>query len=128
MLKRLTRSGLLPLCWFLLMNILFLLPVRKLESNTLIKVPNLDKIVHFGLYGILVFLVINWLRTRRYTLSPLVVVLLAILHGLFIEYLQLLPVINREFSWYDLVFDAGGAIAGCISSVWLKTPARKNLL
>lgn len=78
-----------------------------------IDVPYADKIVHFGIFGVLGFLISY--EKRRADLTTL---LICALYGAAIEVIQLfLP--WRSFEWADMIADTLGALAGILTAKWL---------
>lgn len=116
MFLRLFRSPLPFLGWFLLMNVLLLMPDQKLETKALIEIPHLDKAIHFFIYFLLVFLGIMYLKLKGRERAEMLLLIIAMAHGLQIEFLQKIPSVNRDFSWFDFLFDCLGAGAGFISA------------
>ena len=72
-----------------------------------------DKIVHFIFYFIFVFVWTKSLKNKSLK-SVLIVLFLAILFGVLIEFLQENITLNRTFDWFDILANARGAITGFI--------------
>ncbi|WP_353078293.1 VanZ family protein [Flavobacterium sp.] len=79
----------------------------------IIPFENIDKIIHFVFYFVFVFLWIMSLKhiSLRYFL---IVLFIALLLGISIEFLQEKYTKNRAFDWYDIVANALGAITSFI--------------
>ncbi|WP_353148924.1 VanZ family protein [Flavobacterium sp.] len=93
--------------WTLLIIYLCLNDVSNLPT---ISIKNIDKIIHFVFYFVLVFLWIKGMkRTSMYRF--LIVVVLAIFLGIGIEFLQKYCTPKRTFDWYDIVANSLGAIS-----------------
>ncbi|KIC89674.1 VanZ family protein [Flavihumibacter sp. ZG627] len=116
MFLRLFRSPFPFFGWFLLMNVLLLMPDQKLETKALIEIPNLDKAIHFFIYFLLVFLGIMYLKLKGREGTEWLLLIIAMAHGLQIEFLQKIPSVNRDFSWFDFLFDCLGAAVGFLSA------------
>lgn len=103
--------------WLLIMSILFFLPGSAFPSENWLSKIYFDKLVHVGLFAILIFL---W-RSAFDSQSPgynTILILSAILYGLTVEYIQRYFVPNRDFDLYDVIADTLGSIIGLF--VWLR--------
>jgi len=99
--------------WFLLTTLLLAMPGNALPKTNLVNIPNVDKLVHVGLFAVLTFVVVNaFTKTTYYKIT--VVALAAILYGTIMEYVQLHLVAYRSFEGIDIIADAIGAIAGIL--------------
>lgn len=94
------------------MNVLFFLPGSDLPQHGWFdNIPQFDKLVHFGLFMILLSV---W--TSAFTISipekiwP--VLGLALLYGLLVEIIQKLWVPGRSFDLFDVVADMMGSVTG----------------
>ncbi len=115
------KSKALAISWFILMNILFVLPGSALPKSGWFSDIQLDKWVHVGLFAVLVFL---W----GSAFAPLFkkiwwVLMVAIAYGLVVEIVQKNWVPNRSFDLYDVLADAGGSMLGVF--VWLRVNRKK---
>lgn len=96
-----------------------------------IKIPNLDKIVHFTFYLVLVWLM-AWGWTKQTAFNALhrnqliKVFVVACMYGLLIEVLQELFTTTRHFEWLDEGADAFGAAVGCLVTILLKRSISKG--
>ncbi|MBC7720450.1 MAG: VanZ family protein [Pedobacter sp.] len=103
--------------FFLFSFLLFTIPGQKipqLDWGNLIKV---DKLVHFGLFFILLILLSfpfskTTLHTKLRLKWFLIFTVSAIAYGIAIEFIQKYFVLNRTFSVLDIIADAVGCIAG----------------
>lgn len=83
------------------------------EHEPLFDIPHKDKIVHFGIFGILGFL--NIWESRNFQYKSLIIIAL---YGVLIELIQLfLP--WRSFEWLDILADSLGAWAGMLIGKYL---------
>ncbi len=98
----------------LVMGTIFFLSAQPGDSLSLPDIPNLDKLLHAGIYGLLAAATLfgvgrkSWLGRRR--LSGLFVVLFCILYGISDEWHQAF-VPGRTPSIWDLAADTVGATA-----------------
>ena len=93
------------------------------------KLP-LDKVVHFGAYAVLGFLlawvVWPWWQQRvqrSYRQLAYVLLVALMIHGAIDEVTQ--PLTGRNFEWLDLVADAIGGAAGIATFAWLAKVGRE---
>ncbi|WP_288019973.1 VanZ family protein [Tenuifilum sp.] len=99
------------LMWALVILILCGMPPSGIPK---IRIPGLDKIVHFGLFAVFSVLLITEQNTQRNQLTVKGKYLLrgftiAVLYGGLIELMQLWIFIGRGAEWYDFIADAIGA-------------------
>lgn len=106
------RRGLLLLLWLLIVLILSIIPVPETDVGP----KDLDKVVHFVIYGITALLFWRFLHNMEGCgMIGLISVAFASLYGILIEIIQsLLP--YRSFSVGDIVSNTLGAIAFVILS------------
>lgn len=109
--SRLLTSPWPALLWSLVVFILLTVDTGSAESFPVI--PNLDKIVHAFLFGILAFLWVFFLHHRGLK-AWIPIFLLATLYGAGMEFYQE-NFTSREFEWYDILADAVGAFAGSLA-------------
>lgn len=119
------RKSYLPVAWVILLHVLLLFPDRDFTERKLILIPHLDKLVHFSLYFVLTG---SWLiflyqkgefGPQKKRNRDFLIILLAVLDGVIIECLQRSKWIQRDFDWFDVLFDAIGALAGYFAASYL---------
>ena len=101
--------------WILLILFVCTLPGKDIPSSSFLDKIHFDKIVHFCLFGGIVFLISLGIYWQKKLISPLTLLLLVIGtagYGLAIEYIQKYWVVGRSFDMYDVLADTLGAIAG----------------
>jgi VanZ like family len=102
--------------WTLMIIMLLCIPGNKIPGDGLFGIEHLDKIVHFFLFG---FQILFWgirlwakqtirARWREKFFFLLVVILL---FGVVMEFVQLYFIPNRSFDRWDIVADSLGALA-----------------
>ena len=113
-----------PLIWLVLIHLLLLLPGGSFGKEKIELIPHADKIVHFGLYFILVASWVVFFNLKD-DLTPhqkrtwnFILVLLAVGDGIMVEFMQASPLIHRDFDWMDAVADGLGAVAGLAAGLW----------
>jgi len=114
------------LLWMLFILILCLIPSNPNHPKRFEWIPeNADKIVHFALYFVLSFLVVNFLFVREIKMTKAFIfsLIISIAYGLMIEVLQEYFTQTRHFEWFDVLANSLGALGGCISFCFLKFPS-----
>lgn len=97
-----------------------------MPSLPIVPIENIDKIIHFVFYFVFVFL---WIKS----INPisiyyfLIVVLIAIILGITIEFLQEKFTQNRVFDWYDILANSMGAITSFILIKSYQSIQNKNI-
>jgi len=111
MIKHFLHTKWPALLWSAIIFILLAMPSSGLESKTLINVPGLDKLVHFTLFAVYSWLWVRFAsRTKPVSGNILLFIILSgCLFGIAMEFVQLLPFVNRDFEWGDMVADGLGA-------------------
>lgn len=115
--KKIPFTYFLPgIAWFFVVTILTLMPARDVpEVGWLDKIPNMDKLVHAGLFGGLAFLFalpffkssISFKQKLNYSIK---ISLASIIWGITIEFLQKFYVPSRDFDLLDWAADTLGVI------------------
>lgn len=105
-------------CWILLILWLCTLPANDIPNPGWWERFHPDKIVHFTLFAVTVFLLAlgNYWRKKRVSITNLVIlVLFASAYGLAIEFIQKYYATTRSFDLMDALADSIGALAGAIA-------------
>ncbi|HEY0041918.1 MAG TPA: VanZ family protein [Flavisolibacter sp.] len=106
------------LVWLVFISVLFFLPGSALPKQGWLDGIHFDKWVHFGFFGLLLFLWrFYWPAKTGYHVLLLV---MAFLYGLGVELIQHYYVANRSFDSGDLIADMVGAVAGILFWEWYK--------
>ncbi len=109
--------------WTLL---IFYLCLNDASDLPIVSIKNIDKIIHFVFYFVFVFL---WIKS----INPisiyyfLMVVIVAIILGISIEFLQEKFTQNRVFDWYDIIANSMGAITSFIIVIFYQSVQNKNI-
>jgi hypothetical protein len=119
--RRIFSTKFLPLSWTILTIALLCLPGSMVPGTGIFATKNLDKIVHVILFG---FNVLFWgwhfatveKPEKRLRYLFLASVVLVILLGVSMEYVQLYFIPNRSFDAWDIVADTVGAV---LAGLWL---------
>jgi len=99
---------LLALSWTIL---IFYFCLEEAPSVPKITFQYKDKVVHFIFYFVFVYFWAKSLKNIRFNYT-LIILVLALLIGITIEFLQENFTVNRTFDWYDILANSIGAIAG----------------
>ena len=109
--------------WTLL---IFYLCLNDASGLPTVSIKNIDKIIHFVFYFVFVFL---WIKSIK-PISMyyfLIVVVIAIIIGISIEFLQEKFTQNRVFDWYDILANSMGAITSFILVKSSQSIQNKNI-
>lgn len=93
------------------------------SSNTfdkvpIINIPNIDKIVHFGMYfGLMSVIILENRKTMKGTYSLLLIALIALSYGILIEIMQAELTVTRSGNFYDALADFAGILVSIL--LWL---------
>lgn len=115
------RFYLPAIAWVLLILWLCTLPGKDIPNVGWWERFHPDKFVHFGLFGLTVFLFAlgNYWRKKRVSITNLVLlVLAAAAYGLAIEFIQKYWAVDRSFDMMDFLSDSLGALGGAIVFGW----------
>ena len=105
--------------WSVFVFILLVLPPEALNKERKIEIVQLDKIIHFFLFGILAGLWAYYKKQQRQKqLFPfLFIVAVTAVYGIATEFVQ--DWVGRDFDVWDMVADAAGALV-FVCWVWYK--------
>jgi VanZ family protein len=112
------RKNLFSILTGLLLLYLSLANAEEFQKINVAKIPHIDKIVHFGMYFLLMSVIIA--EHRREIKSPAKLLWLALIplsYGIIIEVLQATITTTRSGDFYDALFDAMGIL--CSVMLWL---------
>lgn len=126
--RRLFSYKIFPVCWTVLIIVLLCLPGSMVPGSGIFSIPNFDKFVHVCLFGGNVLLW-GWhyrlalTDMSRYRQIVIAAVVLTVLLGIGLEYVQKYWIPNRSFDGNDILADlAGAALAG----TWLIMGIRRR--
>lgn len=104
--------------------ILTLLPGDSLKPVLVLPVSYIDKIAHFFVFMVLTIFLFSDIKRNINNISNvnafLLVFLINIFYGIFIELLQTLITINRSAELFDVIADALGIVAGVFLQIKFK--------
>lgn len=102
----------IALGWSILIFILLIIPGADLPKTP--RVPFLDKIAHFLLFGIQVFLWSEYSARKRHRNLFWLIFLFSSIYGIAMEFVQKYGVRNRSFEMEDILADVAGSFAGWV--------------
>ena len=111
---------------FSILTALIIMYLSMASSHTfdkvpIINIPNIDKVVHFGMYfGLMSVIILENRKTVKGPYSLLVIALIALFYGILIEFMQSAFTLTRTGSFYDALADFAGIIVSVILWLWLK--------
>lgn len=98
------------------------------EKIPLIKIPNFDKIVHFGMYfGFMSVIFLENRRTFQSTSRLFLLGLIPLIYGILMEILQATITVSRSGSAYDALANSAGILAAILLWLWIK-PLNKDII
>jgi len=109
-LKRLLSKALVPVAWTILIQVLLCLPGSTLPSGGVFSIPQLDKMIHSGLFGGFTAFWCYYYYSKGKSPDRLktiffIIYLLAITNGIILEYVQRDYIPNRSFDEVDIIVD-----------------------
>jgi VanZ family protein len=120
------RKNIFSILVALLLLYLSLADPAKFAKTELTRIQNIDKIVHFGMYFIMMSVII--IEHRKSIRNPVNLFLMALIplsYGVLMEILQLTLTSTRSGDFYDALFDAAGILTSVLLWFLIK-PAIKE--
>lgn len=105
--------------WSVIVFILLVIPPEALTKERKIELVQLDKVIHFFLFGLMAGLWAYYKKQQQQNqlFTYLLIVLITAVYGIITEYVQ--HCVGRDFDVWDMVADAAGAIV-LAGWVWYK--------
>ena len=98
------------------------------EKVSFFNIPFLDKIVHFGMYFVLMSVMIFENRkTLKSTLHLFLIALIPLFYGILMEILQLILTVSRSGSFYDVIFNSAGILVSLLLWLWVKPLIKETI-
>lgn len=109
------NKKLIAISWNVVIFIFCLINLSNINEVQKIRIPHLDKVVHFLFYTASSFLW-SWAllnkKASAYKLNLTIIVFGLILFGLMVEFLQDVLPTQRSFEWLDVLFNTLGVLFG----------------
>lgn len=121
-LKKIFNSYGPAILWSAIIITLLCIPGSDLpDESSFIPIDNIDKWVHFGIFMLFVILW-NWAISKKKSQIRIIkkfilITLVGIVSGYFLELVQKHFIPNREYDLWDVVADSAGAIIGLLFSL-----------
>ena len=98
------------------------------DKVSFINIPNFDKIVHFVMYFVLMFVItFENRKTIKGPVNLIFIGLIPFFYGILLEILQSFLTVNRTGSIYDALSDIAGIMVSILFWLWLKA-FRKEII
>jgi VanZ family protein len=98
------------------------------DKVSFIDFPNFDKIVHFGMYFVLMSVIV--FENKKFIKAPsnlFLIGLIPLFYGILLEILQSSLTTTRTGSIYDALFNGAGILISILLWFWIK-PFRKMMV
>lgn len=110
--------------WLVLVTFLLVLPGSAFPKETWLSKIQFDKIVHTGVFAVMVWLFCRaffqkGVQKKKLGVLFVIVTIAACCYGLLMEFVQKHFIPNRSFDEGDLIADTIGAVLGYFFSHWL---------
>jgi VanZ family protein len=90
------------------------------DKVPIINIPNIDKVVHFGMYFGLMSVIILENRKTIQGISLLIIAICVLFYGILIEYMQSAFTLTRTGNFYDALADFAGIFVSVLLWFWVK--------
>jgi VanZ family protein len=91
------------------------------DKVPIINIPNIDKIVHFGMYfGLVSMIILENRKTLKGPYSLFLIAFIALIYGILIEFMQTAFTVTRTGNFYDALADFAGILVSILLWLWLK--------
>jgi VanZ family protein len=120
------RKNIFSILVALLLLYLSLANPENFAESELTRVKNFDKIVHFGMYFLMMSVII--IEHRKNISNPINLLLLALIplsYGVLMEILQLTLTSTRSGDFYDALFNAAGTLTSVLLWFLIKPAIKK---
>ena len=107
----------ISLIWWLIMCYLLFSPSSGLPKGDFINFPHKDKIVHWGMFGImtLIYLYETEKSEHKMLRATGIVILFGVIFGSLSEYIQYAFVAERKGNIFDFIADVSGTLMAIVS-------------
>ena len=122
------RKNIISIIIALLIMYLSLASPDTFNKVPVFRIPFFDKIVHFGMYFVLMSAIIFEHRiSLKNNKSLFLTAFIPLFYGVLMEVLQAALTINRSGSFYDVIFDAAGILLSVLFWLWIKPSLKKSV-
>jgi VanZ family protein len=96
------------------------------DKVSFINIPNFDKIIHFGMYFVLMsVIIIENRKTLKSTGNLFLTGLIPFFYGILLEIMQSSLTSTRTGSIYDALSDSTGILVSILLWLWIKASGKK---
>lgn len=93
-----------------------------------INIPNIDKVVHFGMYfGLMSVIILENRKTIKSNSNLFLTGLIPLFYGILMEILQSTLTVTRTGSFYDALANCTGILVSILLWIWIK-PVKKEII
>ena len=122
------RKNIFSILVALLLLYLSLTNPEKFAKVQLSSIPNIDKIVHFGMYFIMMsVIIIEHRKNIRNLINLFLMALIPLSYGILMEILQLTLTSSRSGDFYDALFDGAGILTSVLLWLIIKFAAKETI-
>lgn len=112
--------------WAIIVFIISSLPGNKVDDMPFLNIPYIDKIIHMGMYFILTLLFVYEINNNSFSASPkflyvFIIIVICLIYGIILEYLQYLLFTGRSADVFDVLFNSIGCILAILSFYTIKS-------
>jgi VanZ family protein len=98
------------------------------DRYSFINIPNLDKIVHFGMYfGLMSVIIFENRKALKSTGHLFLIGLIPLSYGILMEILQSTFTVTRTGSFFDAVANCAGILVSILLWLWIKPLIKDKL-
>jgi VanZ family protein len=98
------------------------------DKVSFINIPNIDKVVHFGMYfGLMSVIILENRKTMKSTGHLFLTGLIPLFYGSLLEILQSILTLTRTASFYDALANGSGILVSILLWLWIK-PIKKEII
>lgn len=91
------------------------------DKVSIINIPSIDKLLHFGMYfGLMSVLILENRKALRGTYSLILIALIVLSYGIVIEFMQSALTVTRSGNVYDALADFAGIGVSILLWLWIK--------
>jgi len=97
------------------------------QKVSFINIPFIDKIVHFGMYFVLMSAIIFENRKTLISIRHLFLIsIIPLVFGILMEILQSVLTVSRSGSFYDVIFNSAGILISILLLFWFQTLKKRR--
>ncbi len=126
MMKNFLFSYYRSLLVFLIIFFASTIPAEEVQKVTWFTIPNLDKMIHLGMYflfsSVLIFEMLKVKTSYSFQRILIVSGLIALIYGTLLEIIQITLTSSRSGEIFDMVFNAVGVLLAIVLWIFLRKP------